>query len=193
MAEQLEQGWKSGLRVITEPELYQMVVRIYFPILFPLTFLIVLLALALDRALGWTQLLPSPLNLWAAAFSFLMGTGIWLWSYRDLVYGGEGSPSPAIKRTQKLVTWGIYAYCRNPSIHGKLLGVLAVGLLISSPSFCLVLVPLLLAGSLIEKVWRQEPVLVELFGDEYLAYRQRVPLFLPRLWVPAAERRGPRA
>jgi len=176
-------------QVVAEPELYEMVLRIYLPILFPLTFLIVLGALWLDSALSWTRLLPEPLHLLAAALSFGLGAWLWLYTYQQLVYGGEGSPSPAIKRTQKLVTWGIYARCRNPSIHGKLLGVLAVGFVINSPSFCLILVPLLLAGSLIEKVWRQEPVLIEIFGDEYLAYRKRVPLFIPRLFVPAEELR----
>lgn len=178
-------------QVVAEPELYEMVLRIYFPILFPLTFLIMFSALWLDWAMDWTQLLPTPYNLAAAGLSFGLGTWLWLYTYQQLVYGGEGSPSPAIKRTQKLVTWGIYARCRNPSIHGKLLGVLAVGFVINSPSFCLILVPLLLAGSLIEKVWRQEPVLEEIFGDEYREYRKRVPLFIPRLKVPEEELRGP--
>lgn len=195
MAEQqagrLVKRWKSLLRVIAEPELYQMVLRIYLPILFPLTFLIVLCALWLDSALGWTALFVPPQQYIFAILTFVLGTLLWLYTYQELVYGGEGSPSPAIKRTQKLVTWGIYARCRNPSIHGKLLGVLAVGFWINSPSFCLVLVPLLLAGSLIEKVWRQEPVLIEIFGQEYEAYRKRVPLFIPRIFVPAEELRGP--
>jgi protein-S-isoprenylcysteine O-methyltransferase Ste14 len=48
-----------------------------------------------------------------------------------------------------------------------------------------VLVPLLLTGSLIEKVWRQEPQLVEIFGDDYIKYRDEVPLFIPwKLLIP---------
>jgi protein-S-isoprenylcysteine O-methyltransferase Ste14 len=77
------------------------------------------------------------------------------------------------------VRTGIYAHCRNPSVHGKLLGVLAVGVALDSPSFCGVLVPLLLAGSLLEKAWRQEPQLIAVFGEEYLRYREEVPLFVP--------------
>ena len=60
-----------------------------------------------------------------------------------------------------------------------MLGVLSVGFALDSPVFCLGLVPLLLAGSLTEKVWRQEPQLVEVFGEEYEAYRAVVPLFIP--------------
>ncbi len=182
---------RSILGVIRQPDLYQMVVRIYFPILFPLTFLIVLGALNLDRALGWTMIVHPPFNYVVAAVLFVAGALLWLYTYAALVFGGDGSPSPAIRRTQRLVTWGIYARCRNPSIHGKLLGVLSVGFLINSPSFTFILVPLLLTGSLIEKVWRQEPVLAEVFGEEYQAYRQRVPLFLPRIFVPREELEGP--
>jgi protein-S-isoprenylcysteine O-methyltransferase Ste14 len=70
---------------------------------------------------------------------------------------GEGSPSPTAGRTEKLVTSGIYAYSRNPSLFGKLLGFIAVGLALNSITFCFILTPLLLTGSLLEKIWRQEP------------------------------------
>jgi protein-S-isoprenylcysteine O-methyltransferase Ste14 len=64
-------------------------------------------------------------------------------------------------------------------VHGKLLGFLAVGFALNSVSFVFILAPLLLAGSLYEKVWRQEPQLVEIFGDEYIRYKDEVPLFVP--------------
>jgi len=54
-----------------------------------------------------------------------------------------------------------------------------VGFALNSMAFCFILTPLLLTGSLIEKVWRQEPQLVEIFGDEYLQYQKEVPLFIP--------------
>jgi protein-S-isoprenylcysteine O-methyltransferase Ste14 len=57
--------------------------------------------------------------------------------------------------------------------------MLAVGFALNSPTFCFVLVPFLLAGSLVEKVWRQEPQLVALFGEAYEQYRDEVPLFIP--------------
>ena len=59
------------------------------------------------------------------------------------------------------------------------MGVLAVGFALNSTSFVFILVPALLTGSLIEKVWRQEPQLVEIFGEEYENYRKEVPLFFP--------------
>ena len=127
----------------------------------------------------------------ARARSLLAGLGIVGVSYAELVFVGAGSPSPTAGRTMRLVRSGIYAYSRNPSVIGKLLGVLAVGLALNSFAFCCILVPLLLTGSLVEKVWRQEPVLVEIFGEEYERYRAEVPLFFP--WTFFLPRKQPRS
>jgi protein-S-isoprenylcysteine O-methyltransferase Ste14 len=164
-----------------------MVAKVYIPVLFPLTFLIALIALKLDTILGFeTGFLPQPAHLFVAAGSLLLGTILWLWTYEQLTRLGAGSPSPTAGRTTRLARTGIYAYSRNPSIFGKLLGVLSIGFILNSVSFCLILVPLLLAGSLFEKVVRQEPQLIEVFGEEYEVYRKEVPLFIPwKLLIPA--------
>lgn len=175
----------SAVRVVRTPQILLMVAKVYIPVLFPLTFLIALASLRIDALLGRTAFLPTPLNYGLAAASLVAGLGVVGVSYAELVFVGAGSPSPTAGRTMRLVRSGIYAYSRNPSVIGKLLGVLAVGLALNSFSFCFVLLPLLLAGSLVEKVWRQEPVLVEIFGDEYVAYKNEVPLFLPwKLFLP---------
>ena len=174
------------LRVGFSRPILLMVSKVYVPVLFPLTFLIALTAMWLDGALGFEDgFLPRPANLGIAAGTFVVGVAFWLYTYHQLVVHGQGSPSPTAGRTQKLVTTGIYAYSRNPSILGKLLGVLAVGFALNSFSFCFILLPLLLTGSLVEKVWRQEPQLVEVFGEDYERYRREVPLFFPwKLFLP---------
>lgn len=169
----------GAVKVLAEPDLYEMLLRVYLPILFPLTFLIVLLARTVDAAFGWAPVLPTPLNFVVAGALFAAGALVWVYTYATLIKVGDGSPAPVVRRTQRLVTSGIYAYCRNPSVHGKLLGFLAVGVAIGSPTFVYVLAPFILVVSLLEKVVRQEPQLIEVFGDEYLAYRDQVPLFVP--------------
>ncbi len=163
-----------------------MVAKVYIPVLFPLTFLIAICAVEMDSILGFgSGFLPEPANLWIALSSLVLGGILWLWTYEQLTRLGEGSPSPTAGRTTKLARTGIYAYSRNPSIFGKLLGVLSVGFVLNSVSFCFILVPVLLAGSLVEKVVRQEPQLVEVFGEEYEKYRNEVPLFIPwKLLIP---------
>ncbi len=181
----------SAFRVVRTPQILLMVAKVYIPVLFPLTFLIALTSLRIDVALNHPAFLPSPLNYVLGAVSLLAGLGIVGVSYAELVFVGAGSPSPTAGRTMRLVRSGIYAYSRNPSVIGKLLGVLAVGLALNSFAFCCILVPLLLTGSLVEKVWRQEPVLVEIFGEEYERYRAEVPLFFP--WTFFLPRKQPRS
>lgn len=181
---------RSVIKVAFSPPILLMVTKVYIPTLFPATFLIGLTAVWMDRVLdsplsGVIGLhtsggyLPTPLNYTLAAITFVVGVIAWLLTYEQLVTIGKGSPSPTAGRTQELVTTGIYAYSRNPSLYGKLLGVFAVGMALNSFSFCFILVPLLLTVSLYEKVWRQEPQLVAIFGEEYLAYQKAVPLFIP--------------
>ncbi len=168
------------------PAITGMVTKVYIPVLFPLTFLIGLSSVTLDRILGFGDgFLPTQiqagmaLNLWIAIGSFGLGAILWLWTYEQLTVRGEGSPSPTAGRTLKLVRTGIYAHSRNPSLFGKLLGVLAVGFALNSFAFCCILIPIILCISLAEKVIRQEPQLVAIFGDEYERYRKEVPLFIP--------------
>ena len=173
---------RSMVQIGLSPEILLMVSKVYIPVLFPLTFLIGWTALSLDALLGLGGgFLPTPLNLAAAVGSFVFGAGLWLWTYTDLVGMGEGSPSPTAGRTRKLVVRGVYAHCRNPSVWGKLFGVFAVGLAVNSFSFCFVLLPPILTISLLEKRIWQEPQLIEVFGQDYLDYRDNVPLFVPRL------------
>ena len=169
----------SLLRTFFRSEISMMVAKVYIPVLFPLTFLICLVAVGLDQWFQFPVLFAEPVNFIVAGVTFVSGGLLWLWTYEQLSRMGEGSPSPTAGRTMKLVTTGIYAYSRNPSLFGKLLGFLAVGFALNSMAFCFLLTPLLLTGSLIEKVWRQEPQLVEIFGDDYIEYQKNVPLFIP--------------
>ena len=168
-----------ALRVSVTPQILQMVAKVYVPVLFPLTFLIVMVGIRVDHAMGWPVLLEPPTNFSAAVVSFTLGVIIWLVSYSSIVFEGKGSPSPTAGRTQTLVTDGIYAYCRYPSVHGKLLGILGVGFAVNSTSFCAILVPLLLLGSIAEKVWRQDPQNHRIFGEAYAEYAAKVPMFIP--------------
>jgi protein-S-isoprenylcysteine O-methyltransferase Ste14 len=164
----------------TRPSILLMVAKVYIPVLFPLTFGIGLLAMWMDKILGFEAgFIPEPYHFMAAALSLGLGIIAWLSTYEQLSRVGAGSPSPTAGRTTRLVRTGWYAHSRNPSLFGKTLGVLAVGLLLNSVSFCFILIPVLLTGSLFEKVWRQEPQLVEVFGEEYERYRKEVPLFIP--------------
>lgn len=109
------------------------------------------------------------------------GVAVLWWTYAHLGILGDGSPSPHLGGTRHLVTTGPYAVVRHPSVLAKLLGVLGTGFLFGSPLFLGVVLPLLLAGSLVYNRYVQEAACVRQFGEEYLAYRRRVPFLVPRL------------
>lgn len=171
---------RAMLTLPLQPPIYRMVLRVYVPILFPLTALLVWLGTLLDRRLGWEPWPAPPWNWALLVLCETLGLAWVAWCYSYLVHDGGGSPAPFLGRTRRLIVDGPYRLVRNPSVWGKLLGVLGVGFAARTPGFLLVVVPLLVGGSIAEKWLRQEPVLVEVFGERYLAYRRRVPIFLPR-------------
>lgn len=90
--------------------------------------------------------------------------------------GGKGGRIYA----KGLVTGGIFAHCRNPMYAGNLLAVLGLLTLAGNP-FGLAVGGVLFLLAYLSIVLAEETYLEGQFGDEYRAYRARVPRFLPRL------------
>jgi len=82
-------------------------------------------------------------------------------------------------REERLATDGLYGVVRHPQYLGIVLALF--GQLIHWPTvLTLVLFPVIVWVY----VWlarREEDQMIRKFGEEYLAYRQRVPMFFPRL------------
>ena len=80
---------------------------------------------------------------------------------------------------QRLVTYGIFAWTRNPLYVGNLLAWLGVAVASGVLWFVPVAVLLFVAEySLIVRF--EEGVLESTFGDEYLSYKRRTPRWVPR-------------
>ncbi|MBK6433755.1 isoprenylcysteine carboxylmethyltransferase family protein [Candidatus Amarolinea dominans] len=87
--------------------------------------------------------------------------------------------------TQKLIVRPPYSFCRNPMTLGTIVAYLGIGVILGSPGAALVII--LGAAALLTYIRRaEEQEMIARFGDEYLAYRDRVPFIIPRL-----RRRGP--
>ena len=154
-------------------------VPIHLFILIPATCLIAYFGMRIDRVFGWERLIPMPWNM--IAFFLLFSAGIFVvwYTYGYLAIMGEGSPATHLGGTKRLVTTGPFALCRHPSIIGKFFGVLALGLLVGSPAFLFIIIPLLTAYSLFAARFMQERRCVDLWKDQYLEYRRTTPLILP--------------
>jgi len=164
---------------IRRPGVYKNV-PIHLCILIPATCFIAYLATRIDRFLGWERFLGPPLNYVLFAVLFPIGIFIVWYTYGYLAIRGEGSPATHLGGTTKLVTTGPFAICRHPSIIGKFLGVVGFVLLIGSPTFSFIIIPLLTTYSLLTVRFLQERLCVRLWGEEYLEYRRSIPMIIPR-------------
>jgi len=92
----------------------------------------------------------------------------------------RGTPVP-ISPPPKLITTGLYSYIRNPMALGALLILEGLGFYYGSLSLIVFFAPLpvVLYGFYIKAV--EEPELTLRFGQEYLEYKKRVPMFIPKL------------
>lgn len=99
------------------------------------------------------------------------GAGIVAWAVAS---AGDAD----VERESALVTTGAYAVSRNPMYVGWSTGVL--GLALGTRSAWLLAAWLLAVSALDREVDAEESRLVERFGAEYTAYRDRVPRYLAR-------------
>lgn len=111
----------------------------------------------------------SPIAFWVefSGYLFLMaGLALRMWSI--LYVGG--------RKSQELVTHGPYSICRNPLYVGTMLLTLGAGLCFEN---------ILMLGVSVALIWPlhvvtvrlEEQRLEEIFGDEYRAYKERVPRY----------------
>ena len=85
-----------------------------------------------------------------------------------------------IRKNSRLAVSGPYAFTRNPLYLGSF--ILGLGFTIASGRWALALVFGALFLGIYFPVMRVEAsTLTELFGDEYRAYKNAVPLFFPRI------------
>ncbi|MCX6031890.1 MAG: isoprenylcysteine carboxylmethyltransferase family protein [Chloroflexi bacterium] len=148
-----------------------------FVVILPLALLY--LGRLLDRGLDWPVLLYPPVNAIVGSLMVLAGWLLAMWTIYLQFTLGRGTPVPVVA-TQKLIICPPYSYCRNPMALGTI--VLYGGVSVAAGALGAAVLVVLGAGALliyIKVVEEQE--MVARFGDEYLAYRRRVPFIIPRL------------
>jgi protein-S-isoprenylcysteine O-methyltransferase Ste14 len=141
----------------------------------PLTYLLTLvLGLVLDRRshvpflprgvariLGWT----------------LLGGGVLLNGWFNLTMRRVDTPIDPRKPVSNLTTEGPFRYTRNPAYLSLTLVYAGIALL-RNALWAILLLPLVLFAIQRDQIEREERYLERTFGEEYLAYKERV-----RRWV----------
>lgn len=78
----------------------------------------------------------------------------------------------------RLVTWGVYAWCRHPAYLGWSLWCIGTQLLLVNP-LCAVTFGFLVWRFFAVRIPYEERLLEEFFRDDYAGYQSRVPAGLP--------------
>lgn len=171
---------------IRQPELYRNF-AIHLFVMFPAAMVMCFVATRVDAELGLAPLGPWPAV--GVLGALLIGAGAtWVWYvYGYLFLAGGGSPGTHVDGgPAAMVDTGPYTMVRHPSVLGKLLGVIGLGLIWRSPVFLVGFVPVLVAYSVVTNRYLQERFCDARFGARYALYRTRVPMLVPR---PAGIRR----
>jgi protein-S-isoprenylcysteine O-methyltransferase Ste14 len=138
----------------------------------------------LDYLNGYTTLINSSVLKIAVAFLLLLtGLSFVIWSNIYLLIIGKGGHAEAMgmaisPATTKLVTSGPYRYSRNPMVFGALSVYLSLVIYMNSLTglICLLILTIL-AHSYLK--FSEEKRLLKDFGEDYAAYRKKVPMIFP--------------
>lgn len=138
---------------------------------------------ASPRRTSWIQRLRVPVGFLFGAFFLYWSMPAMPWLPAGLVVGLAGVAirvwaAGAIQKHQRLSTAGPYAWTRNPLYFGSFL--MGLGFTVAAASWLLVLLFVLLFLLIYFPVMqKEEDELTEAYGEAYLTYRDRTPLFLP--------------
>ena len=124
-------------------------------------------------------LLPIPWSVAWLVCGVIFAPGIYVWSLSKREFDRLGQKLHSETNDRSLITSGIYASIRHPHYLGIMLLCLSIALGFKS------LVGLLIAiVDVILVYWftlEEEKELIQQFGDGYLEYKARVPMFIPKL------------
>ena len=144
-----------------------------------------------DRLIGLEDLFPGRLPIVLSLPLFAVAAFLIGWSVGLFLKAG-GTPVP-VNPPPKLVASGPYAYSRNPMLTGVFALLFGLGVLLESATLLLAFTPLFIALMVWELKAIEEPELVKRFGREYVEYREKTPMFFPRIFTgPRMNSRGKR-
>ncbi|MBN1149564.1 MAG: isoprenylcysteine carboxylmethyltransferase family protein [Anaerolineales bacterium] len=127
---------------------------------------------------GWIRLLALPLPDWLRWSAVALAAGsllLLIWVHHTL--GRHWSTNLQLRQAHRLIDQGPYSRIRHP-MYTALAGIF-IGLSLISALWPTLLLTVLTLIFFVERLPKEEQMLLEEFGDEYRAYMQRSGRFLP--------------
>ena len=145
----------------------------------------VVFSVFLDRWFSLPWPLPNGISFIIASLLIAAGAGETAWSALHFLKV-KGTPVP-FNPPPVLVTTGPYRFVRNPMLTGVFLLFFGIGFAIKSLSLVVFFTPLYILAHVWELKNIEEPELAKRLGEDYVAYRRRTPMFVPRLRLKSGD------
>jgi protein-S-isoprenylcysteine O-methyltransferase Ste14 len=144
----------------------------------PLAYVATRLARTRFHFLGFADYPFMPVLAWLGALVFALSLLLFYRTHKQL--GRNWSVSLDIREKHKLVTGGVYTWVRHPMYSAFWMWAIAQALLL--PNWIAGLSGIVGFGTLFfGRVFEEERLMLQAFGDEYRAYMQRTSRVLP--WI----------
>jgi protein-S-isoprenylcysteine O-methyltransferase Ste14 len=137
-----------------------------------------------DRAMGIRMLIPLALRLTVGIILLLIGVPTVCWTIIRFLRT-RGSPIP-FNPPPALVVNGLYRVVRNPMHLGWTVLLIGVAVLMQSFTLLVIFIPLFVLAHIIYLKFVEEKELEKKFGQAYIDYKQKVPMFFPG-WIRKQE------
>jgi protein-S-isoprenylcysteine O-methyltransferase Ste14 len=132
----------------------------------------------IDHLLSLKPMIPAPYN-YLGLVVFVPALLLEIWTLYIFITKGKGTPIP-LEATQHLITEGPYRYVRNPMEIGTTF--ITGGMAVIFGSYTLLLIFIFTALHSLEFSSGIEDIeMTDRFGQEWLDYKTRVPMWIPRL------------
>ena len=141
--------------------------------------IMVILAPWLDKTWGLRLSIPLPVRLSVGIVLLVIGVPMVFWTITRFLRT-KGTPIP-FNPPAKLVVNGLYRIVRNPMHLGWTVTLVGLALLMQSFTLLVIFIPLFILVHVVYLKSIEEKELEKKFGQAYLDYRRRVPMFIPRL------------
>ena len=147
--------------------------------------IIIILAPMVDRALGIKMQIPMAVRLPIGMILLLIGIPMVAWTIIRFLRT-KGTPIP-FNPPPTMVMDGLYSIVRNPMHLGWTIILIGATVLMQSFTLLVVFIPLFVLVHILYLKLIEEKVLEKKFGQAYLDYKKRVPMFIPKLHVGKIE------
>ena len=141
--------------------------------------IMILLAPIVDRAIGIRMAIPLALRLPVGIILLIISIPIVCWTIARFVRI-KGSPIP-FNPPPALVVNGLYRIIRNPMHVGWTVSLIGVAVLMQSFTLLVIFISLFIMVHIVYLKFVEEKELEKKFGQAYIDYKKKVPMFFPGL------------